>query len=800
MNRFFLEIKIGFFVIVGVALVLATGYLAYTGITSIVDSIAKEAKPDVKLALIQHLAFDLQQAENGIRLYAYSKDDNDLSSYRNLLETVDGQIENLLVEGHDNPQFLANVDTISDLVERKFLLWNEMLPLYTTKQTEQYLDTISKELETKIESDSLRKNRSLFKKIFKRMKKLEIDEKKIVAEIGQAKEDDKQVVDIIRNKERQLASANSKLTKQLYELIRKIEVVEKNLLDKKIEHAQQLANESFKWIGWFALSATVALLFVVFFVTRYIKKSKDYEVALVEAKNEAENLAIAKELFVANVSHEVRTPMNVISGFTSQLLQKSHDEETTKSLKIIKSSSDHLVRIINDILDFSKLESGKMKLEPVHFHSGELFQEMNLLFQNQAAEKGIGLNFETDKNTHEILFGDPVRLKQIVINLLGNAIKFTDKGKVTLAVSSEKKSDNQVELTLKVSDTGIGIPENNLDMIFDDFSQAEGSSQKFGGTGLGLSIVKKLILLHKGEIKVISTEGSGSEFICSIPYKIGDLSKIEKKTDVQIDVPAKIKSLKFLIVDDEVYNRKLIESIFAKWKVVYDVAENGKQAIEKIKTADFDVILMDKRMPVMSGTEAAEIIRKQIEPGRSKLNIIMITAENLSKKNMEKYKLLGFDEFLNKPFAEEDLLKKLLKKTGSTLKKAVQQPELKHGEEKSSSGLVDLTQLYRVSANDTAFVMEMLEKFIDSFESGFKVMVDAIQSNKYEEIGNAAHKLASPCRHLGADELLNMLKEIEEWAEINPASFDFQGKANDVFIVYEKVKIELQKHLADTKK
>ena len=799
MNRFFLEIKIGFFVIVGVALVLATGYLAYTGISSIVKSITKEAKPDIKLTLIQHLAFDLQQAENGIRLYAYSKDDKDLYFYWNLIESVDSQIDKLRNEGSENTQFLANVDTISDLVERKFFLWNEMLPLYTIKQSEQYLDTISKELESKIESDSLRKNRSLFKKVFKRMKKIEIDEKKIVTEIGQAKEGDKQVIDKIRKKESQLASANSKLTKQLYELIRKIEDEETKLQDQKIENAQRLANETFRWIGWFALSATLALLLVVFFVSRFIRKSKEYEVALVKAKNQAENLAKAKELFVANVSHEVRTPMNVISGFIGQLLKKPHDEETTQSLQIIKSSSDHLVRIINDILDFSKLESGKMKLEPVHFNSRELFQEMYLLFQNQANEKGIDLIFETDKNTHEFLFGDPVRLKQIIINLLGNAIKFTETGNVSLFVETEKKSENQIDLTIKVSDTGIGIPENKLDMIFDDFSQAEGSSQKFGGTGLGLSIVKKLVDLQKGKIKVLSKPGKGSDFVCLIPYKSGNTIQIKKKTEQQIDVPDHIKSLRFLIVDDEVYNRKLIESILSKWQVFYDEAENGRQAIEKLNTSDFDVILMDKRMPIMNGPEAAEAIRKNIESNRSKLKIIMITAENLSKKNIEEYKQIGFDEFLNKPFAEEDLLQKLMKKPGSSAKKEIHQPEIIIDEFKSSSNLVDLKQLYRVANDDKAFVMEMLEKFMESFEAGHKTMMEAIQSKNYMDLGNAAHKLASPCRHIGAEELLHLIKEIEEGAEKDSSGIDFQGKANDVLILYEKVKIVLQKHLAETK-
>ncbi|MCF8405702.1 MAG: response regulator [Bacteroidales bacterium] len=761
MKHIWLELKIGFLIIVGVALVLATGYLAYTSISSIVENIYRESKPDVKLSLIQSLATSLEKAENGIRLYAYSKDNKDLEPYAYLVTNADDQINRLRAEGADNSQFLAKIDTIADLVEKKVLVWNEMLPLYNRKQAEQYLDTISKELENKIEKDSLRKNRNIFKKIFKKSEKVEIDEKKIVQNIEQLREEDKQLAIQIRAKEVQLARASSKLTMQLYALIKKIEEEEIRLQQERAKVADEMATETYRWIGWFALSATLALLVVIFVISRYIKKSALYQEALIKAKNEAENLAKAKEMFVANVSHEVRTPLNVISGFITQLLGKKHDKDTQQSLDIIKSSSDHLVHIINDILDFSKLESGKMNLEPVHFNVKSLLTTVELLFHSQAKEKSIDFKILQGENLPEVLFGDPVRLRQVLINLIGNALKFTSKGSVICEIDFTNNKSGTGDLTVKVSDSGIGIPRDKLDSIFNDFSQIEGTTSKFGGTGLGLSIVKKIVDLHHGEIKVESRHSAGTTFLLSLSYKTGNAEKIAVSTKTGITVDEKVKSLKVLIVDDEVYNRKLIVNILKKWEIDYKEAENGHIAVERFKEGTFDFILMDKRMPEMDGFSAAAKIRELEKEAGVKTNIVLITAESITKDQFEALQKRGFNSWLPKPFVEMDLLKILsatvaYKPDGKSIEVVATSKK-----QKIEQTLLDLSNFERISGGDKPFIKEMLEKYISSFEEGYKAMIDFIEVKNYNKAADAAHKLVSPSRHLSAAGLVKILKEIE---------------------------------------
>lgn len=807
MKRFFLEIQIGFLVIVGVALVLATGYLAYTGMNSILDSVAKESKPDVKLNLIQILATDLEKAESSIRLYAYTRSDKDLQPYYQLVTGIDQQLEQLAEAGKSEEDFSKSLDTISYLVEQKIVIWNEMLPLYKVQQVERYLDTISRELEQKIESDSIREGRNIFQKIFKKQDKVELDEEKIVQDIENVKEADSLRQANIRNKEQRLAVANSRLTRQFYGLVKRMEEAELQKRRKKAVRADQMADEVYQWIGWFSLSSVIALILVILVITRYVRKSHKYQLALVKAKNEAENLARAKEMFVANVSHELRTPMNVISGFVEQLLKRPQDKENDETLRIIKSSSDHLVRIVNDILDFSKLDSGKMILEPVHFKTHTVSEEILLLFKQSIAERQIELKVNVDEHVPEVLYGDSIRLKQILINLVGNAIKFTGEGVVEVKIEAENQLAGHLDLKIAVHDTGIGIAPDKLEMIFEDFTQAEsGTTQKFGGTGLGLSIVNKLVDLHHGHIDVNSKLNEGTTFSCRLPYKKGSAELIEEIQVQQSVIPEEIKKLKILVVDDELYNRKLVASILRKWEISYEEAEDGLQAVNAFESHHFDLVLMDNRMPGMDGLEASEQIRQKFEANTNKLSIVFFSAASATEDQKKKHKKAGINAYLPKPFAEEELLKLLhdFKK----LERVYQKQEIEEipvkgnppVDEAPVGSQIDLTQLYRVAGDDKVFVMEMLEKFIESFEAGYERLNAGLAENDFLEVGNAAHKLASPCRHLGADLLLAILKEIEQGAEIQAPMENLKELAVSVGKEYEQVKNQILKHLSETKK
>ena len=253
----------------------------------------------------------------------------------------------------------------------------------------------------------------------------------------------------------------------------------------------------------------------MFIIVRYVRKTHVYQIALQSSRDEAEKLARTKELFMANMSHEIRTPVTAISGFTEQLLHEPLDEYTTHALKIIKSSSDHLANIINDILDFSKLQNGKLALEKVHFTIAQILEDVYALFERQAIRNNTRLSYSKSQDTPDVLLGDPYRLKQIIINLVSNSVKFTRNGEVHFSVNCIKKESSEIELVLEVTDTGIGIDESKIDFIFEDFTQEEMStSRKYGGTGLGLSIVKKLIELHNGTIECVSRKNQGTKITC----------------------------------------------------------------------------------------------------------------------------------------------------------------------------------------------------------------------------------------------------------------------------------------------
>jgi signal transduction histidine kinase/FixJ family two-component response regulator len=791
-------------VIIGVALVLALGYLAYTSMSSILQSVTRESKPDLKLTMIKMLATDLEQAGNSVRLYAYSHDERDLRPYYDLVTGIDAKISELDYAGQGSPEFSAYIDTISSLVEQKILIWNEMLPLYTVKQAEVYLDTISKELENKMVSDSLRKSRNIFKKIFQRQEKVDLDEQKMIRDIEQARQVDSARSLQIRNKELRLAEASSRLTQQFYDLVKRMEVSDYRSRREKAAEADMMAAETYRWIGWFSLSATLSLLLVIFIITRYIRRSHTYQQALVRARNEAETLAKAKEMFVANVSHELRTPMNVISGFVNQLLKKPQNEENEETLKIIKSSSDHLVRIVNDILDFSKLESGKMVLEPVNFHTGAIFNELMLLFQNSVREKDIRFEVEVGEEVPEYLYGDSIRLKQILINLAGNAIKFTEKGSVKISVQAENQVAGHLDLKIAVADTGIGIAQDKLDLIFEDFTQAEsGTTQRYGGTGLGLSIVKKLVDLHAGEIQVNSLPDEGATFICRLPYKKGKNVEAPAESQSAFAIPKAISSLRILVVDDEVYNRKLVGSILNKWGIGFREAGSGEAALDIAGREKFDLVLMDNRMPGMDGLETTRNMRKTIEKDPEQLAIVSFTAATVSLDQKKEYKKAGIHHFLAKPFTEEEFLQLLLNLRGmkpDEIERFEQDSPTEKKTEVTEPDILDLNQLYRVAGGDESFVEEMLLKFIESFDSGYAQMIEGIDQKAYKDAGDAAHKLASPCRHIGADHLLSILKAIEEEAEQEPVHADLRARAEMAGKAYQSVRKRILDHLDERKK
>ena len=375
-----------------------------------------------------------------------------------------------------------------------------------------------------------------------------------------------------------------------------------------------------------------------------------------------------KRQFLANMSHEIRTPMNAVNGMTDLLLEKDPRPDQRHYLEVISRSSDILLHIINDILDLSKIESGKMELETVDFLLTESVRQVKETLSFRAEEKGIYIDVHIDTGVPEVLLGDPFRLSQILMNLGGNAIKYTEQGSVEIKAELLGTDDDHVTLLFSVADTGIGIAADKLPTLFESFKQVNSSdTRKYGGTGLGLSIARQLVELQGGNIWVESEVGKGSTFFFELRYPVGALQRVrergmkEKRADGSV-----LNGLRVLIVDDNEFNRMVAaETLHSKANLSIDEAGDGEAAIKMVAEADYDVVLMDIQMPVMDGLEATRYIRTQLPAPRNATPIIALTA-SLLRHDMEICQEAGMNASVPKPFKAWQLIRAMAEVTGRT--------------------------------------------------------------------------------------------------------------------------------------
>ncbi len=390
------------------------------------------------------------------------------------------------------------------------------------------------------------------------------------------------------------------------------------------------------------------------------------------AKDKAEMATHTKSLFLASMSHEIRTPLNGIIGMVNIMKDTKLAKEQQEYLEIINISGNNLLSIINDILDFSKIESGQVKLENITFNLYKEIDDIIRLLSLKAKEKRLNMITNIQRSVPKFIKGDPLRLKQIIINLINNAIKFTPSGIITLKINKlqqkniKRSSRNKhVKLMFRVIDTGIGISEEGKSRLFKVFSQTESStSRKYGGTGLGLAISKNLSKMMNGEIGVESEEGVGSKFWFTAEFEKSEGTP--KEMEEKFEMEQKTKNiLNILLVEDNVINQKVALFNLKKLGHHVDVAENGKIAFEKFKKNKYDLILMDVLMPVMDGVEATHKIREfeKITDASKRINIIAMTAMAL-KGEREKLIAEGMDNYISKPFKPEELMKMLRTTSG----------------------------------------------------------------------------------------------------------------------------------------
>ncbi|MTI20120.1 response regulator, partial [Fulvivirga sp. RKSG066] len=424
---------------------------------------------------------------------------------------------------------------------------------------------------------------------------------------------------------------------------------------------------------------------------------------------------------------------------------------------------------INDILDLSVIESGKLKLEKIGFNIKYQLSAVIDTFQYQCKEKGIDLNFHISDEVDDVLLGDPVRLNQILINLISNAVKFTHIGEINVNVDLSHKEGKLHFIQFSVSDTGVGIPRNKIHHIFDSFTQADESvTRRYGGTGLGLSIVKQLVELQNGILDVKSKESKGTTFVFMIPYETGkvqDLVQPEKAKKRKATLAYSFEGMKVLLVEDNDINRLYALNILKKWKCVVDGAENGYIALEKLRSHDYDIVLMDIQMPIMDGYEATKKIRSGFPEPKNKIPIIALTA-NAIKGDNEKCIEIGMNDYLSKPFQPEDLYDALSKygKAKTEVKVEKEKP-INPVPSAPSSQLTDLTYLGSICNGDKTFMREMVETFIANTPSAINEMQKWSHEAEWVKVGQTAHRIKPSIAFMGLESVKPIIKNIEDYGK-----------------------------------
>ena len=509
-------------------------------------------------------------------------------------------------------------------------------------------------------------------------------------------------------------------------------------------------------------------------------------------RDEAELLRLqkAKEQFLANISHEIRTPINGIAGMANLLGQNPSPEERETYLNAIRHSAENLKVIINDILDLAAIESGKLKFEKIAFNLKDLLPSLINTFTYQAKEKKLTLDWTIDEKLNKILVGDPVRLNQVLINLISNAVKFTHNGSITINCTKAREMRGTCWVKIEVTDTGVGIPDEKLITIFESFSQADASvTRRYGGTGLGLTIVKQLVELQKGKIHVVSKEHVGSTFSVVIPYQIGKV-----KTITQVPKQAtKLKNintsqLHVLLVEDNDINRLYAKSILKNWQCQIDVAENGLVAIEKVKNNFYDVVLMDVQMPVMDGYEATKAMRAMHQSAR--VPIIALTA-NATHSDVEKCLSSGMNDYLPKPFTPEDLYNKLFKDLKIRPSTRIQKPK----PVLPVTGTYNLDYLKSVSGNNRDFIQEMITTFLQTLPGILVDMQTATESQTWDRLSRLAHQIKPSFTLMGLDHLRPKILFIEENGKAGTRLNQLPDMVDDFVVNCEAVIEELSKEV-----
>jgi PAS domain S-box-containing protein len=500
----------------------------------------------------------------------------------------------------------------------------------------------------------------------------------------------------------------------------------------------------------------------------------------------AENAVKSKQQFLSNMSHEIRTPMNAIIGFTKVVLKTELTAKQREYLSAIKISGDALIVLINDILDLAKVDAGKMTFEEIPFKMAASIKAMLQLFETKIQEKNLELEVDYDENIPEVLVGDSVRLHQIILNLVSNAVKFTSTGKITVKVKMLSENAEQVNIKFGISDTGIGVSKDKIKHIFDNFQQAtSGTSRLYGGTGLGLAIVKQLVEKQGGNIEVDSQVDIGSSFSFQLVFKKTIQQETNRKANQELE--DEMVGIKVLVVEDMELNQLLMKTLLEDFKFECDIDSNGKLAVQRLTEKSYDIILMDLQMPEMNGFDATKYIRNIL---KLQVPIMALTAD-VTTVDLEKCKAVGMNDYIAKPVDEKLLYSKiieLVKRTTSS------DDKLKTEELIIKERCINLSYLLEKTKSNPKLMAEMIKLYLEQTPPLIEAMKLGFQTSDWKLLNSAVHKMIPSFSIMGMDNNFeNMAKKIQEYS----TQQEISGHISDMVMKLEHVCLQACEELEE---
>lgn len=807
-------------------------YFAFSSFQKLTQSSDALARPNLRIVLLHDMVSSIYQAESNIRSYTLTQEDKHLDAYFNELSAINELVDSLNILAGDDPFFFQTIDSINTQLVNKTRLLEELIELKRQDPAsvfyEQVIEEISQVAEaplpergiaqgpaTQLSTDTLAHSQEEIRQqktnFFARLRNLfsgrqaseklredlsPMEESAPAAASLQPAEDPADLTEsrdpegLKKTIENTLTSLNQSRLENLQHLQRlenSILLEDKIVMDRIWEYVTILEDyERFNAAGlaetahttvfkttqkifYSIVASLVVLLILTWLLINDINRSRFYKKQLLQAKEKAEQLVQAKQRFMASISHEIRTPLNSIIGFSNQLKKIRLAKDQKSYVNAIHQSSAHLLDIVNEILDFSRMEAGKITLEPEPVNLVNLATEVYQTLTVIAKEKGLDFSLETSQCKHPDVMADPIRMKQIMLNIAGNAIKFTNEGSVRIDLADAFYEDHSGfnQVYVRVIDTGIGIAESDQRLIFEEFSRGnhEGT-HKQKGTGLGLSITKKLVETMGGRIELLSEPGKGSTFVVHLPLPVAEPTA-ESPVLPPAEIPATLDA-RILLVDDDKLNHLLMKSFFKPIKgVSFFDAEDPEEALKLMNNQKFDLIITDMQMPGLSGVEMIRHLRANTSAINARTPVLVCTAD-ITAENLEEIKESGIEDFLVKPINETLLLNKvrcLLPLSGQTSNTEGRQKEEgenlhRDEEQKSEEKLYDLEGLIAFTSNDPESMVPVIEVFIKDTRVNLLKLEDFLEKGDRESLFLVAHKMSNMFGLLKAEQVISYLEKI----------------------------------------